>query len=342
MSSEKKYMLTDEFKYVDNVKVFRIQALQSFGNITAGELGGFVQSEENLSQNGKCWIYDEACAMHKSIVADDATLKDNATISGAAVVQGKAEISWHAKLTEYAIVSDCARVSGYSIVSGKGQVCGHSFLGGHSGVFDNAKVKDRAAVEDSILCDNAFVGDCASAKGVKMFDDSSIHGYVDVTNYKTPAGVTMSGNSYIEGRGRGSVTGEVMMGDNAAIVCQKNEISQNMTLGANALIKSDDDYMSLSSLWSGSHAFRCSDGVVRMTGDCTIMRYIGIEPGCYSEIGTLREHMHKSALGQMLENDCLSAINTMANHFGENEQEISDDFVKAIESISSNDKEMEC
>ena len=49
----KKFELISEF--VTNVfgkKLFRIKALVSFGDVSAGELGGFVEKEENLSNNG--------------------------------------------------------------------------------------------------------------------------------------------------------------------------------------------------------------------------------------------------------------------------------------------------
>lgn len=54
----KKFELTDEF--VTNVfgkKLFRIKALVAFGDVSAGELGGFVEKEENLSNNGDAWVY---------------------------------------------------------------------------------------------------------------------------------------------------------------------------------------------------------------------------------------------------------------------------------------------
>ncbi|MBR3172709.1 hypothetical protein IKF21_02240 [Candidatus Saccharibacteria bacterium] len=37
--------------------LYRIRALKSFGDVRAGDIGGFVQSEANLSQEGSCWIY---------------------------------------------------------------------------------------------------------------------------------------------------------------------------------------------------------------------------------------------------------------------------------------------
>ncbi len=39
----KKYELTADSKVVLGKKVFRIKALISFGNVTAGDLGGYVE-----------------------------------------------------------------------------------------------------------------------------------------------------------------------------------------------------------------------------------------------------------------------------------------------------------
>ena len=41
-------------------KVFRIKALVPFGDIGAGEKGGYIQKEENLSQYGNAWVYGDA------------------------------------------------------------------------------------------------------------------------------------------------------------------------------------------------------------------------------------------------------------------------------------------
>ena len=58
----KKFELTDEF--VTNVfgkKLFRIKALVAFGNVEKGELGGFIEKEDNLSHAGNAWVRDNAC-----------------------------------------------------------------------------------------------------------------------------------------------------------------------------------------------------------------------------------------------------------------------------------------
>lgn len=56
----KKYELTDETIEVYGTALHRIKALKDFGNVKKGELGGYVESERNLSQEGNCWVYGDA------------------------------------------------------------------------------------------------------------------------------------------------------------------------------------------------------------------------------------------------------------------------------------------
>lgn len=46
---QKKYKLTKETMCFDGVTLHRIQAIKDFGDVTAGEHGGWVESERNLS-----------------------------------------------------------------------------------------------------------------------------------------------------------------------------------------------------------------------------------------------------------------------------------------------------
>ena len=71
---EKKYKLTNETINVNGVTLYRIEALKDFSDVKKGDKGGFVQSEDNLSQDGTCWVYDDA------IVYGDAQVYSNAKI----------------------------------------------------------------------------------------------------------------------------------------------------------------------------------------------------------------------------------------------------------------------
>ena len=49
----KKFELTSESTInIFGKKLFRIKALVEFGNVKEGELGGFIEKEENLSHEG--------------------------------------------------------------------------------------------------------------------------------------------------------------------------------------------------------------------------------------------------------------------------------------------------
>ena len=103
----KKYELTSETKVINGVVLHRIKALKSFGNIKKGELGGWIESEKNLSQDGDAWVCDNATVYGNAKVCDNATVfgntmvcddatvcrnarvDGNATISGDATVRGK-------------------------------------------------------------------------------------------------------------------------------------------------------------------------------------------------------------------------------------------------------------
>ena len=56
----KKYELTAETKVVFGRTLYRIRALIAFGNVDAGEKGGWIEKESNLDQYGNAWVYGNA------------------------------------------------------------------------------------------------------------------------------------------------------------------------------------------------------------------------------------------------------------------------------------------
>lgn len=88
----KKYELTAETKIdIFGKKLFRIKALVSFGFIIAGEKGGWIEKEENLSQSGNAWVSGNARVFGNARVYDDVEVFGNAWVSGNANVSGNAD-----------------------------------------------------------------------------------------------------------------------------------------------------------------------------------------------------------------------------------------------------------
>ena len=57
----KKFELTNEFiTNTFGTKLFRIRALVEFGDVEAGELGGYVEKESNLGHDDNAWVYGDA------------------------------------------------------------------------------------------------------------------------------------------------------------------------------------------------------------------------------------------------------------------------------------------
>ena len=79
----KKFEMTSEF--ITNVlgtKLFRIKALIEFGDVSAGELGGYIEKEENLAQDGNAWVYGNAKVYGDAEVCGDAKVYGNAEVYG--------------------------------------------------------------------------------------------------------------------------------------------------------------------------------------------------------------------------------------------------------------------
>ena len=87
----KKFELTTDTKMFLGRKLFRIKALISFGNVRAGDMGGYIEKEENLSQYGNAWVYGNAKVYGNALVSGDALVSGNAEVSGDALVSGNAD-----------------------------------------------------------------------------------------------------------------------------------------------------------------------------------------------------------------------------------------------------------
>ena len=114
----KKFELTNEF--VTNMfgtKLFRIRALVEFGDVEAGELGGYVEKESNLGHDDNAWVYDNARVYGDAQVSGDARVYGNAWVYGNALVCGNALVY------DNAWVYGNARVCGDALVCGNARVC---------------------------------------------------------------------------------------------------------------------------------------------------------------------------------------------------------------------------
>jgi len=169
-----KYRLSDasrSFSYQDNgekrhVTLRQIVALQDFHDVQAGTLGGWVEDEQVLSQQGNCWIYDEnSMVFGGSRIADSArisqpcTIYDGVDISGHAWVDG-AEICRGARLSGNVLVQR-SRVSGECLLGDDARILnGSEIIAARGLTLDNdatLRIYDRATVNHSRILHQAQI-----------------------------------------------------------------------------------------------------------------------------------------------------------------------------------------
>jgi len=92
-----KYRLTEEKKEWCGVVLHRIECVTPFGWVKAGDKGGWVEKEGNLSQDGNAWVYGDAWVYGNARVHGNAEVYGNARVHGNAEVFGDAWVHGYAK-----------------------------------------------------------------------------------------------------------------------------------------------------------------------------------------------------------------------------------------------------
>lgn len=165
----KKYELTDirQSVSISGESLYRIKALKEFVNeatgvvIEKGQLGGFVQSEKNLSQDGTCWIDDNARVFNNAKVTENAYVGDesmislNAEVTDNAVVKESAWITQNAKITDKAFVTGTVMVKGNAVIKDEAIVCGNQSINGNTeistGIHDGTAAPAQITMQSQSL-----------------------------------------------------------------------------------------------------------------------------------------------------------------------------------------------
>ena len=84
---KKVVMIMEKYEIVKDMAIeykgrtlYRIRALKNFDDIKTGDLGGYVESYNNLSQKGNCWIFNNAKVYDDARVYDDAKIYEYAEV----------------------------------------------------------------------------------------------------------------------------------------------------------------------------------------------------------------------------------------------------------------------
>lgn len=160
-----KYQITDESINFEGRVLNRIRALASFGDVKEGDLGGFIEKQENLSiltQEGNSWIYDDAKVFGEAIIAVNGKVKDNAIVFEKAMISDNAVISNNAKLFGRAYAGGAAEIKDNAVVSG------------HVKILDGAKISGDIKVKGytSIWGDTSISGDSKFEGCINIYNNT--------------------------------------------------------------------------------------------------------------------------------------------------------------------------
>ena len=214
----KKYELTSEMKNHIGHKLYRIKALKDFGSVKAGDLGGWIEKEENLSQDNIAWVFDEAKVYGNANVSDCAEVHDNAWI------YCNANVCRNAKISNNVNIYGDAYISGNACISDDAEIYGHVTVYDNVRVFENAELWGYARI-----CDRATIHGYA-----KVCDDVQIYGEVDIY-------------------GRAKISGNTFVGEKAEI-CGIN-ICGKIDICGDAKVFSERDYIVFKNFWSSGRYF---------------------------------------------------------------------------------------
>lgn len=121
--TNQKYEITD-IAHEKYPFLHRIRALRDIGKeVKAGDLGGFVEHEGNLSfePGDDAWIFDDAIAAGEGCVDKGSVLRERAVVCDCAYVSHVTEMTGDSRAEDDAYIrgaklSRCARASGQSMI----------------------------------------------------------------------------------------------------------------------------------------------------------------------------------------------------------------------------------
>lgn len=147
--------------------LYRIQAIRDIpGIVKAGEKGGYIEHEDNLSHDGNCWlkygyVYNGSKIENNAQVMDDVFLNDT-------VVAGNATVE------EDTILDRCL-ITDHSIVKGFSQVT-------DTETRNNAQISDsrisRCSLRDNVVVTQSWLKDTKMRGNTRAIDTEAENAYI--------------------------------------------------------------------------------------------------------------------------------------------------------------------
>ncbi len=194
-----KYRLSDTpraFSFQENgekksVTLWQIIALRDFADVSAGSVGGWINAETALSQDGNGWIYDEnSVVFAEAKVTGNARITQACTLSHGALIEDNAWID-NAIISHEARISDnvtiqCSRVRGKCHIFGEARILNECDIIAAIGltpdstqilqIYDRATVSRSRVVHQAQIYGDAIVDQAFIEHRAEVFDAALLQG----------------------------------------------------------------------------------------------------------------------------------------------------------------------
>lgn len=228
-------LYSESIKFGDHT-LYRIRALKNFDDVKKGDIGGYIESENNLSHMNNCWVYDDAKVLEDAAVRDNAKayndtlvsenavlcfnaqIHDNVKLYGESIVDGNAKVYGNVELFDESVITEHAEVYGNVSLHETANIRGNAEVSGNVVIRDQAEVYDNAVIKDNVR----LSGDCVICGNSEVYDDVKIYD-----------SVTVAGNSKIYGKAM--LLGEVTVTEDAE-VCKCAKLRGKLNISDNAYI----------------------------------------------------------------------------------------------------------
>lgn len=151
--NDKKFVMTEEIIDFEGYVIHRIEALRDFElsngkMVHAGDLGGWIENEENLSHEGNCWVMGNAKIFGDARVRDNALVSMDAEVSGNAICEENCTVRGLCRINTNAYVSGSADIYGRTVITDEAIICGEASVGGHAFIHigKNAHIGGKARI----------------------------------------------------------------------------------------------------------------------------------------------------------------------------------------------------
>lgn len=158
-SGKKFELVDDDTVVVDGVTLYRVRAVRDFGGtrrgrrvvVKRGELGGYVASEDCLSQEGLAWVYSEA-----KIV--DGYVTGSSSLFGRSVLKGGGRLVHDVELRDDVVVDGQVVLNGVITLRDRVKMLGTIRVSGIDVTFRDDVVASGSA--DFTVNNGVFAGKC--------------------------------------------------------------------------------------------------------------------------------------------------------------------------------------